>query len=59
MNSKTVLKKNYSGLEEYFGFEIPTLIKTEKEMKKIADAIPENWLNDSTKELMLRICSLT
>jgi len=35
-------------LEKEFGFEIQTLIKTKKEMKIIAVAIPENWHNDST-----------
>src|SRR3990172_2308519 len=46
---KIVLKKVNSGLEIYFGFEIPTLVKTEKEMKKISDAIPKNWQNDSVQ----------
>jgi uncharacterized protein (DUF1697 family) len=46
---KTVLKKVTSGLETYFGFEIPTLVKTEKEMKKISDSIPQNWQNDSVQ----------
>ncbi len=46
---KTVLKKVNSGLEKYFGFEIPTLIKTKKEMKKISDTIPKNWQNDSAQ----------
>lgn len=35
-------------LGKEFGFEIQTLIKTKKEMKIIAAAIPENWHNDST-----------
>jgi uncharacterized protein (DUF1697 family) len=29
-----------------FGFEIQTLIKTQQEMKKIADSIPKEWKND-------------
>ena len=33
-------------LKKEFDFEIPVLIKTEKEIKKIADAIPKNWQND-------------
>jgi len=33
-------------LKKKFGFEIQTLIKSEKEVKKIADAIPKNWKND-------------
>jgi uncharacterized protein (DUF1697 family) len=44
---KTVLIRVNSGLEKYFGFKIPALVKTEKEMKNISDAIPQNWHNDS------------
>lgn len=34
-------------LKKEFGFEIPTLIKKEREMKKIAKAIPKKWKYDS------------
>lgn len=44
---KELLSKVTSGLEKTFGFEIPTLVKTAKEITTIADAIPESWLNDS------------
>ncbi|MBM9591744.1 DUF1697 domain-containing protein [Leptospira sp. 201903075] len=44
--AKTVLSKILTVLEKNFDFEIPTLVKTEKEMKKIADAIPSEWQND-------------
>jgi uncharacterized protein (DUF1697 family) len=44
---KNATEKINIGLKNYFGFEIPTIVKTEKEMKKIAEAIPENWVNDS------------
>lgn len=37
---KTFLKKE-------FGFDIPTLVKSELEMKRIAEAIPLNWKNDT------------
>jgi uncharacterized protein (DUF1697 family) len=37
-------------LKKEFGFEILTLIKNEKEVKMIADAIPENWKNDSEQK---------
>ncbi|MFA6604256.1 MAG: DUF1697 domain-containing protein [Patescibacteria group bacterium] len=37
-------------LKKEFGFEIPMLIKTQREMKKIADAIPEDWRNDSAQK---------
>jgi len=33
-------------LNNEFYFEIPVLVKTEKEIKKIAEAIPKNWQND-------------
>lgn len=34
-------------LRNEHGFEIPTLVKTWEEIKKIADAIPDSWQNDS------------
>ena len=37
-------------LEREFGFEIPTLVKSEKEIKRIADAIPESWQNDKEQK---------
>jgi uncharacterized protein (DUF1697 family) len=46
---KTVLKKINTGLNKNYGFNIPTLVKTEKEMKKIVGAIPGNWRNDSAQ----------
>ncbi len=33
-------------LKKEFGFDIQTLVKTEKEMKTIAAAIPEEWQNN-------------
>ena len=44
-----IRKKIEVSLVEEFGFEIPTLIKTEQEMKKIADAIPSGWRNDAAQ----------
>lgn len=46
---KNASEKINIGLKNYFGFEIATLVKTEKEMKKITDAIPKDWLNDSVQ----------
>lgn len=43
-----ILEKIRIVLKKEFGFEIPILIKTEMEMKKIAGAIPKKWQNDST-----------
>lgn len=48
-DAKTVLSKIKTVLEKNFDFEIPTLVKTEKEMKKISDAIPKEWQNDPTQ----------
>jgi uncharacterized protein (DUF1697 family) len=34
-------------LKKEFGFDIPTLVKTEQEMQEIAKAVPNGWQNDS------------
>lgn len=49
-DQKTVLGKIQKSFEKTFDFEIPTLVKTEKEMKKIANAIPKDWQNDLTQK---------
>lgn len=49
LDTKSVLTKITKTFEKTFDFEIPTLVKTEKEMKKIADAIPKDWQNDPTQ----------
>jgi len=36
-------------LKKEFGFEIQTLVKTEKQMKDIAAAVPKEWQNDSAQ----------
>ena len=46
---KSVFKKIIICLEHNFDFEIPTLLKTETEIKKIAKAIPKNWGNDKNQ----------
>jgi uncharacterized protein (DUF1697 family) len=46
---ENILNKIEAGFKKEFNFEIPFLIKTEKEMKKIADAIPMEWQNDSAQ----------
>jgi uncharacterized protein (DUF1697 family) len=33
-------------IEDAFGFEVATLVKTQQEMKEIAAAIPQDWRND-------------
>jgi len=45
-----VLEKIEKCLKKEFAFEIPIIIKTEKEIKKIAQTIPENWQNDTTQK---------
>ncbi len=42
----TLQKEIPKELKKEFGFEIPTLVKTEKEMKKISGSIPKNWRNN-------------
>jgi uncharacterized protein (DUF1697 family) len=49
VDQKNISKKVEDGLKKEFEFEIPVLIKTEKEIKKIAEAIPRNWQNDSVQ----------
>ncbi|TGL15303.1 DUF1697 domain-containing protein [Leptospira meyeri] len=48
-DTKTVRFKIEKSFEKVFKFEIPSIVKTEKEMKKIANAIPKEWQNDSTQ----------
>ncbi|WP_244241472.1 DUF1697 domain-containing protein [Leptospira perdikensis] len=48
-DTKTVLLKIQKSFEKVFKFEIPTIVRTEKEMKKIAKAIPAEWQNDATQ----------
>lgn len=35
-------------MKNEFGFNVPTIVRTEEEMRTIADAIPEEWCNDDT-----------
>ncbi len=43
---KTVRSAIEKALKKEFGVEIPTLVRTIKEMQKVADAIPSGWKND-------------
>lgn len=45
-NKPTVQKEIDNILKKNFAFIIPTLIKTQSEISKIANAIPKSWLND-------------
>jgi uncharacterized protein (DUF1697 family) len=44
-----IRKKTETNLKKEFGFDIPTLVKTEQEIKNIANALPKEWQNDSTQ----------
>lgn len=46
-NRENLSKKFKASLKKEFGFDIPILIKTKQEIKKIADAIPKAWQNNS------------
>jgi uncharacterized protein (DUF1697 family) len=48
-NKKPEQKKVELALKKEFGFDIPLLIKTEKEMARIAAAIPDKWKNDTSQ----------
>ncbi len=37
-------------IKKKFGFDVPVLIKTEMEIKKIVEVIPKNWKNDSMQK---------
>jgi uncharacterized protein (DUF1697 family) len=43
-------KEIASALKKEFGFDIGTLVKSEKQMKSIANAIPKDWQNDSKQK---------
>ncbi|MDD5464021.1 MAG: DUF1697 domain-containing protein [Candidatus Moranbacteria bacterium] len=45
-NKESVRQELEKSMKKEFGFEIQVLVKTEKEMQKIALAIPRDWHND-------------
>lgn len=49
-SKKIQQKKIENALEKEFGFAIQILIKTEKEIQKIAAAIPSDWKNDTDQK---------
>ncbi len=50
-NDQETLKKEIPEiLEKEFGFEIQTLVKSETEIKTIADAIPQEWENNAEQK---------
>lgn len=46
-NQNLITKDIKTCLKNEFGFDIPTLVKEELEMKRIAEVIPKDWQNDS------------
>lgn len=46
-NREMILKNLAFAFKKEFGTDIPTLVKTEQEMKEIAEAIPPEWQNDA------------
>jgi uncharacterized protein (DUF1697 family) len=46
---ESIYKNVEKNLKKEFGFDIPVLIKTKQEMRKIAQAVPGNWQNDSAQ----------
>ena len=49
-NKDSVSVNVRKSLKREFGFEIRVLVKTEKEMQKIAAAIPADWHNDAKQK---------
>lgn len=48
-NQQDIRKNIALRLKKEFGFDIPTLVKTKKEMIKIVDTIPDSWQNDTAQ----------
>jgi uncharacterized protein (DUF1697 family) len=46
---KDVLKKIKADFKKNFSFDVPFLVKTEKEIRKISNAIPKDWKNDTAQ----------
>lgn len=50
LKKEAVQKKVNAGLKREFKAEIPTLVKTSEEIKRIADAIPASWQNNDDQK---------
>jgi len=48
--SEVLLKEITLAQKKKFGFDIPTLVKTQKEMQKIAVSIPKDWQNNDQQK---------
>ena len=48
--SVSIIRKEIeSNMHNEFGYDIPALVKTIKELQQIAENIPSTWLNDTTQ----------
>lgn len=45
-NIRKILHENISN---EFGFDVPTLVKSQQDMIRIAEAAPKQWVNDATQ----------
>ncbi len=45
--TEDISEKIGKGFRKEFGFDVPILVKTETEMKRISAAIPREWQNDT------------
>ena len=43
-------KKISEAIESTFGFPVPTLVKSRREIQSIADAVPQMWRNDADQK---------
>ncbi|MFA5930890.1 MAG: DUF1697 domain-containing protein [archaeon] len=49
-NSSEIKKEVEAELKKNLGFDVPTLIKTRKELQNIAHKIPLTWVNDDAQK---------
>lgn len=46
LKSDVLQKEIESNLKKEFGFDVPVLVKTDREIQRITEAIPKEWKND-------------
>ncbi len=49
-SKEELIDKVKTNLKNEFGFEIPVLIKTQQELKRIAEVIPKEWQNNTEQK---------
>lgn len=50
VSKKSALSMIQAAIENEFGADIPVIVKSQKEMKEIASAIPDEWRNDTEQK---------